>query len=199
MIKYLSLSLLLFLFEVPVRSQSSDSLLERPLPQREPLEVLVDLGLAPLQSRSESRSWQLTYSLRVGVGTCGDLISYYGFVDYYQHKLTASSGMGVYRTGSPLRHDIATYAAIRLFRLVFIGAGTFYTTSGTAVLYVTGTKIEVGRVSVKSDLYMFYIAGLTYDLRLSEAVRVPISVHYRIPVLQSIYGPLVRLGVGIRL
>lgn len=161
-------------------------------------EAFFDVGFCPGQSESGTNNWRLSYNVRAGVGRRMDPVAVYLCVDYYRAKLAIYSGTSGYQTGSPTRHDLALYGEARLFRILAIGVGTFYATAGPVTFHIRGGPSEDDQL-IKPGFYLFYTAGLGYDIPLSKSLFLPVRIYYRSDPFFSYYQLLMRGGIGIRL
>ena len=159
--------------------------------------VFGDAGLFPTAGRV-GVGWYPSYTARAGVGRCGSTVSAYLFIDYYGFKLSEPGGLHSYIEQGAKRHDIAVYPALSLFRLLFFGAGFFYTQSDHVTITSLGARRDPWIGGDIKGFRLFCTIGLTWDFQLTDRIKVPFGLYYRNPGYSAESVPLaVRAGVTV--
>jgi hypothetical protein len=139
----------------------------------------VDAGLFPAANRV-GVGWYPSYSVRAGVGRGDSDFTGFVFVDYYLFKLSEPGGLHSYLEQNATRYDIAVYPAIRIYRILFLGAG-FYNTRSDHVTITSIHGVDPWSGGDIKGFRLFCTIGITWDIHLSNNITVPIGIYCRNP------------------
>jgi hypothetical protein len=142
--------------------------------------ITFDVGFSSPGSDAAGR-WRQKLALRAGIRRMlTKTLTAAVYFDYYDHIAIQGDHLAPERLSppSPRRSDIALYAGLSLFRVVFVGAGSYYTKSDAAVFLSPGGSSPYPDSGL-SEFRFFYIVGLTYDIRITDALFLPVGLYYR--------------------
>jgi hypothetical protein len=164
-------------------------------------ELRFDAGFYPFRY-DFSGGFQPTLNAQIGLIRELENVQLAGFLEFTNHEYVSSSGL-LSHTESTKRYDIAIYAAVIVFRVLFVGGGIYYSHRDKVVTSDFIGNLTVADSPIQSHFALYYLIGLQYPVSVSDRISIPIGLYYRNQENQRdtfpAYQVSLRIGVSYEL
>jgi hypothetical protein len=154
-------------------SISNDSLSDR-----NSYQVWLDAGVYPFGGAFHNGDFYPTSNIRLGVGKSFHMYQLYCFIEFTSHKYDPPDVNSLSSLSSGKRNDIAVYAMGSIHKILYVGAGMYYSHQDNIIGHDQFGNI-ISESGDLSHLRLYYLIGLGYQIAISNSISLPVGLYCR--------------------